>query len=189
MAQKRIQYLSIVDISKLEKAIQNKRDSLILKILYETGCTVNELVNIKSDDIDSAHNRITFPANITKSKNSKTAMISKGLDKDITSYNDEKEKAGIKSNFIFSSRQSESMTTKRARQLILSYGKKAGLGKVLPQMIRYAHVLHAVEKGLPLAAIEKQTGLDKIRLVQIMDAVTKEEPDNAYASFFGGDSK
>ncbi|HII71956.1 TPA: site-specific integrase [Candidatus Woesearchaeota archaeon] len=187
MAQKRIQYISSEEIVKLESSIKQKRDRLLLKILYETGCTVNEAVNIAKDDIDGAHNRISFPGSITKSKQAKTSIISQELAAKITSYTDELEKEGIKSRYLFASRQSESMTTKRARQLILLYGKKAGLGKVLPQMLRYAHVLHAAEKGVPLEAIERQTGINKIRLVQIMDSVTRQEPADDYMKFFGSD--
>lgn len=189
LAQKRIHYISREDVMKLEGSINSKRDRLILEVLYETGCTVGEAVKLKKDDLDVANKQIGFPAEITKSKTPKTSRISERLSSELDSYLEEREKEGEKSRYLFSSRQSESMTTKRVRQLVQKYGRKTGLGKILPQMIRYAHVMHAVEKGLPLAAIEKQTGLDKIRLVQIMDTVKRQEPDDIYLSFFSGGAK
>ncbi|MFC1723895.1 tyrosine-type recombinase/integrase [Nanoarchaeota archaeon] len=182
---KRIQYLSPDDISKLESCIHTPRDIILLKIFYETGCTVKEAVGIKEEDVDAVHGQITFPAENTKSKILKRAMISKELGRMIVEFVEHQHKSGVKSKFVFSSRQSSQMTTKRARQLILKFGKKADLGKVLPQMVRYAHVIHAVRKGIPLDAVARQTGLEKIRIVQICDAVSGEELPNQYLKFFG----
>jgi integrase/recombinase XerD len=180
---KRLQYISNKDIVRLEVAIASPRDRLLLQTLYETGCTINEAVNLRSADVDELHNRINFPADITKSRKSKIAWVSDELIQNLAGHISTHDTRG-KSRYIFGSRQSAQMTTKRARQLIAAYGKKAGLGKVLPQMIRYAHVLHAVEKGIPLDAVEKQTGIDKIRIVQICEAVSKPEPEDPYRTFF-----
>ncbi|MBW2968195.1 site-specific integrase [Candidatus Woesearchaeota archaeon] len=181
---KRLQYISNNDIIRLESAITSLRDRLLLQTLYETGCTINEAVSLTSEAIDVRNNTITFPADITKSKKAKTAWVSGALMNSISEHLNTLQETGRKTRYIFSSRQSAQMTTKRARQLITAYGKEAGLGKVLPQMIRYAHVLHAVEKGIPLDAVEKQTGIDKIRLVQICEAVAKPEPEDPYRTFF-----
>lgn len=182
--QKRIKYLSDEEICLLEKAIGLERDRILLEILYETGCTIKEAVNLSVDDIDTAHCGINFPAESTKSKTPKTATISTDLNKRIIEFLGEREKQGTTSRYLFCTRQSEQMTTKRARQLFSHYGIEAGLGKILPQMIRYAHVIHAVDQGIPLNAMKKQTGLDKIRLVQICDAISKPDVEDPYRRFF-----
>ncbi len=195
---KSIHLLDEEELKLLEKSIGPERDKLLLKILYETGCTVNEAVRIRIDDLDLFGGKINFPAENTKSKKAKTSIISRELAETIKEYlekkqqeekkrSDEKPK-GQPSNYLFSTRQSGRMTTKRVRQLLQKHGQKAGIGKVLPQMIRYAHIIHAINKGLPLEAIAKQTGLDKIRIIQIYDATSQEEPQEQYIKLFKGDT-
>lgn len=172
-----ITYLSIKEIHKLLNSVSSKRDRLLIKILFETGCTVNELIQIKVKDVDSKKRTISFPASSTKSKRPKLSKISKSLLSEINKFAD-----GV---YLFSTRQSAMMTTKRVRQLIQFYGKKAGFPtKLNPQILRYSHIAHAVENSISLKAIQKQTGLEKLRLVQIYDAIQPESADDVYNKFF-----
>lgn len=179
MSKKRVlNYLSNEEIHKLLNFISSQRDRLLVRILFETGCTVNELIQIKNKDIDSKQNVIRFPASSTKSSHAKVSCISKSLSSDITEFNAQGE-------YLFSTRQSALMTTKRVRQLIQFYGKNAGFPtKLNPQVLRYSHIAHALETGIPLNAIQEQTGLEKLRLMQIYEAIVPETLDNAYKMFF-----
>ena len=176
---KGVNYLTIEQFNQLDSSISNKRDKLILHIIYETGCTVNELVQIKIKDIDFK-NSIKFPSKNTKMNKERVSYVSAELLKEIKIFS-----KGKKANdFLFSTRQGEGITTKRVRQIMQSYSKKAGLSKINPQIIRYTHVVHAIEKGIPVRAIQSHIGIDSLRMSQIYDAVAPKETEDVYKKFF-----
>ncbi|MBU0456666.1 MAG: site-specific integrase [Nanoarchaeota archaeon] len=184
MKKKVIRYLSNDEFNSLKNKINDNRDKLILNILYETGCTVNELVKIKTKDIDFGKKIIKFPPESTKSNKLRTSFISKELAKEIEKFTEKNS-----SQHIFTTRQGSGITTKRIRQLIQNYSQKAGFGKINPQVIRYTHIAHALEKGIPLTAIQKQVGMERLRIVQIYEALVPEEKEGNYDKFFEkGDS-
>jgi len=179
MKKKVICSLSRSELARLKNQIQNERDQLILQILYETGCTVNELVNIKYNNINVKSKTIKYPSDVTKTKKSRVCFISRKLIGDLKKYT-----RGENFVYLFFTRQSSNITTKRVRQLIQSYGKKAGLGKINPQVIRYTHIAHALERGIPLTAIQKQVGMERLRMVQIYESLVPEEKEGDYDKFW-----
>lgn len=175
-----INYISIEKIKKLLDSITSNRDKLIIKILFETGCTVNELVKIKILDIDFINNLINFSKTSTKSHKNKTSSISHSLVSELKKYVDDS-----RQEYLFSTRQSSLMTTKRVRQIIQFYGSKAGFPtKLNPQILRYSHIAHALESGISLKAIQKQTGLEQLRLRQISEEILSEDFEDVYKDFF-----
>ena len=43
---KKREFLTVKEVERLDSSISILRDRIILNVLYETGCTVNELINI-----------------------------------------------------------------------------------------------------------------------------------------------
>ncbi len=182
MKKKVVESLSKRDFSRLKDQIDNDRDKLILNVLYETGCTVNELVKIKIKEIDFEKKIIKFPSASTKSNKPRVSYISKNLVNEITEYIKNHDSPNL-----LASRQSSQITTKRVRQLIQSYSQKAGLGKINPQVIRYTHIAHALEKGITLAAVQKQVGMERLRMVQIYEVLVPEEKEGEYEKFWSNE--
>ena len=179
MKKKEVRYLSNKEFVRLQKSIQNKRDLLLLFVLYETGCTVSELTKIKIKEIDLVNRKIRFPSESTKSSRVKISFISKYLRDYINDFI-----LRNSSVYLFSTRQSSQITTKRVRQLIQFYSQKIGLGKINPQIIRYTHIAHALDRGLSLNAIQKQVGMERLRMVQIYEALAPEEKEESYEKFW-----
>jgi len=182
MKKKVIRCLSKREFNSLNSQITDERDKLVLKILYETGCTVNELISIKVKEIDFEKKIIKFPAENTKMKRSRVSFISKELVEETRKFVEKKI-----SPYLFTTRQSSKITTKRVRQLVQSYSQKAGFGKINPQVIRYTHIAHALEKGIPLSAIQKQVGMERLRMVQIYEALVPEEKEGEYEKFWSNE--
>ena len=183
-----IDYLSTKEIRDLINYIDSKRDKLIVRILFETGCTVNELVNIQIKDIDFNQKLIYFPPEITKSTRPKKSLISDSLASFIKSYivsslRSRSNAAYIEKKYLFSTRQSQAMTTKRIRQILQFYGQALHFPKKLnPHVLRYSHIAHALDSGISLKSIQKQIGIEKFRLMQIYDLIMPDKDD--YNKFF-----
>jgi len=143
-------YLSLQEIRKLISSISDMRDKLMIRLLYETGCTLIELVNIKVSDILGNKIKIFDP----ETRELRFSRISGKLAKDLSFY--------IRGNnlskgyYILSTRQSKQISEKRVRQLIQDYTKKISSRKINPQMFRYYHIIHAYQNGVLLENIAKQ---------------------------------
>lgn len=173
---KDFQYLTIDEWKKLESLAKEQRDDLITQLLYESGCTVNELVNIRKADIsdNSLHIR---PKN-ARNKEGRHVYISNILVKKIAAFS----KANPGSIYLFSTRQSPQMTTKRVRQIVQGLCKKIGVDAG-PQVLRYTHIVHAYQKKIPLMAIQKQVGLKRSRAIEIFNQLPDMTAGDAYKNF------
>ena len=181
MKEKEVGSLSNAEFTRLKNVIINQRDSLILQVLYETGCTVNELVNIEFKHLNYSKKTIKFPSQNTKSHDPKLSYVSKNLVDQIKK--ELKGKVNPKEKFLFSTRQSSKMTTKRIRQLIQKYSTKAKIGKINPQIIRYTHIAHALDRGIPLKVVQKQVGIKRLRMAQIYEKLAPKVDMNVYHKF------
>lgn len=177
---RKVVFLSDEQYNRLDNSISNIRDKLFLHVIYETGCTVNELVQIKIKDIDFKNKYIKFPAENTKTNKARSSYVSLGLLNKIKLFS----KGKKSDDFLFSTRQGDGITTKRVRQIMQSYSRKAGLSKINPQIVRYTHIVHALKKGIPARAVQEHVGIDSLRMSQIYDAVMPKEKEEVYAKFF-----
>lgn len=178
---KRIRYLNSNEYDRLKEIVELLRDKILISFLFETGCTVSELVDIQVKHLNPEENLITFPKEITKNKTERVVFISEELKNDILKFVSRRKKVG--DSFLFSSRESTKMSTKRVRQIVQAYSKEA-LDEILtPQVLRYTHIVRAIEKNIPLPAIQKQVGLDTLRMSQIYDEVMSKKSIN-YRRFF-----
>ena len=179
-----IRYLSLNEWKKLREIEKNKRDELVLRILYETGCTVNELVSIKKKDFDFSKGILTIYAENSRNHESRIAHVSKGLIALVKEYIKSTRNDAKKSEYLFATRQSKAMTTKRARQIVHKYCNMVGIETNNPQVIRYTHIVHAYLKGIPFNAIASQVGLKRSRAIEIFSQLPDLAVNNSYNKFF-----
>lgn len=148
-------YLTVSEFKKLNKVISDKKNMLVLDLLYETAVTVNELVNIKTKDVDLKRNILKIPSINTKNNKSREIKISLRISSEIKKLNT--------GTYLFSTRQSFKTTTRRIQQLLLDYGKKAKLGTINPSIIRQSSIAHDLLRNITPAQIEKKTGISNLQ--------------------------
>ena len=61
--------------NRLRAALSSDRDKLALDLLFQSGCTVNELVQIKVSHIEFRKNDIRIPAENTKNKTERIVSL------------------------------------------------------------------------------------------------------------------
>ncbi|MFW6014095.1 MAG: tyrosine-type recombinase/integrase [Candidatus Nanoarchaeia archaeon] len=174
-----IKYLSFNEWDKLKSHKKLSRDDLILHILYYTGCTVNELVNIKIKDIDFRNQFLHIRKSSSRNNYHRRVFLSqKVLDK-INTYL----KENPSSEYLFSTRQSRKMTTKRVRQIVQSLCLQINIKDATPQILRYTHIAHAYQKNIPVDAIQKQVGIRRSRAIEIFNQLKMTKLKDAYREF------
>ena len=169
-----LQYLSLREVKFLIKAIENIRDKLSLRILYETGCTLRELVNIKVKDISGNKIKIVDP----ETKEVRYPQISSKLNKDIKLYI----KGNALKGHLIATRQSSKISEKRIRQIIQQHTKNIFSKQINPQSFRYFHIAHAYSNGVLLETIAKQLGITTFRIFSILEEFSL-RPKHNYNNF------
>lgn len=174
MNNNRLTYLELDEIRGFLSSIDNARDKLLIRILYETGCSLIELTNIKIEDI--AGNKIK----IKEDKKIRFSRISGKLSKDIKMFVEGNKLK--KDSYLISTRQSNQISEKRIRQLIQKYTKKYRQ-KINPQMFRYYHIAHAYQNGVFIENISNQLGITKYRIFQVLNELGFKPSQNHYNNF------
>jgi integrase len=151
---------------------------LLLRLLYETGCTVNELVNIRTKDVSAEQCIIRIRAENSRNHEYREAHVSQRLIHLIS-----RPEGGELGEFVLSTRQSASMTTKRARQIVQSSCRSVGIEDANPQILRYTHIAHAFMKNVPVDAIQKQVGLKRSRAIEVFGQLSALSPKDVYRRF------
>jgi len=147
-------------IRNLLKNIKKARDYIIIRILYETGCEVKELVKIKVSDVLGHRIRIN-------SKEIRFSQISGKLSKDIKQY--VKGNKLNKNNFLFSLRKDKPISEKRISQIISEISYDLKIKDMTSKKIRYLHILHSYQNNVLLHDISKQVGIDTYRVFRIIE--------------------
>lgn len=180
----RADYLTGEELHKLINSIEDSRDRLIVKLLFELGCTQKELVNIRVRDVDFKRFSVNIHKKNTRNNHERPSFISINLSNEITNYLKLQKRLEKKAAYLLQTRQSSKMTPRRIRQIIKCYTTRIGLeGKSHPQVIRYTHLIHAYKKRIPLSAIEDQVGLKKARLIQIISGIALPDSRKEYRQF------
>ena len=158
------------------------RDALLLRILFETGCSVAELASIKVGDFSPADDASSNPT-ISFSNPDRSSVISPSLASSLGSFIS---KRGRKpSEFAFSQQPQKPFSVKRIEQIISAIDKT-----LTPQDIRYLHIAHAASRGLTPDAIAAQTGLSRQRILQIIDGagITYSQSYSLFFDMFYGNN-
>lgn len=138
--------MSIRQLTKrnIAKAITQSRDLIILLVLFETGCKVKELLELKAQSIST--NKIIFK--------SWDATISENLQRELKSYSTENNMKF--DDYLFSTRQSSQMTQRRIEQIIKSASSKIGT-QFSARDIRKRRIANDKKKGISIPNRQKKT--------------------------------
>lgn len=146
------------------------RDKTMLELLYATGMRVSELVNVPVKNVDMKMQYV-----IVMGKGSKERMLPLG--RTVLHYLEHylsvvrpqllhgKPDAAAE---LFVTGWGGPMTRERFYEIIVAYGKSAGIGKrVTPHMLRHSFATHLLNNGTDLRIVQELLGHADISTTQI----------------------
>ncbi len=157
-----IEYLEFEELGQLLHNIASERDRLLARLLYESGCSIAEISELKTSAVH-ADGTIHFAGRV--------ATISPDLAAELLRQ---------ASTHIFHTRQTPSISPKRIQQILKPYLSRVHNGKNTPHLLRYTHIVHAYKQGISLGAICKQTGLTAVRVAQIVESINSSKNYNNF---------
>jgi integrase len=67
--------ISLDDFRKMLDKVESKRDRIVIRLLFATGCRVEELVSTKLEDVDTVKGEIHIHAGRTKTRQYRDVII------------------------------------------------------------------------------------------------------------------
>ena len=148
-------------------SINDERKRLIFELLYSSGCSESEIIDLKYSDISVSSSSIKFGNRIS--------ILPISLIQRVFSL-----KKDSNSKYFLSSRQSSKMSSKRLQQIVSETSEQNTGNRITPQDIRTTHVYHALLKNKSVISISEQTGLTPQRIAQIIEQNKTSLKKNSY---------
>jgi len=145
---KQISYLTPGQVGKLESCCTSAEDALLVRLLFQTGARISEVLALRPSDIDYEHQRLELPALKRKDITTKLVVVDPDTLDRLKSFC--KGKPGNKKLFPMSRQQ--------AYYKVRMAAKKAGLGKVHPHTLRDSLAVNWALNGGSLNLLQRQLG-------------------------------
>jgi len=195
-------YMTLVEWQKFMGVVDNVKHKLIVRLLYESGARVGELVRIQLKHLDFNNSSIYIPAENTKTKHARTSHIPKELMNDVKTLIRQERRMPLRSEkifkpdgFLFKSNDYRTvhMTTNRVRQIFQKYIQKSGLDreygfdklgrrlrKFTVHSLRHTHCMHYIHiHKLPIPIVQRQVGHKTLKATMVYcqpnDEMVREE--------------
>jgi integrase/recombinase XerD len=195
--------MTVDELGRFFDAIDDYRDRLIMRVIYETGCRVGEFVRIRLGDVAFARGQVRFPAENTKTRRTRVSHLPEGLVNELRAYlraqgrmarhSDQCRRLqeflfhpGIDARFRFSEN--------RIRQIFMRYVGRAGLDRVYGadfrgrrlheltvHSLRHSHIMHYIHvHRLPIPIVQKQVGHTSLKTTGVYLRPSDEHVGQAY---------
>jgi len=145
---KKINYLTPSQVEQLEAACRTRESALLVRLLFQTGARVSEVLALRPCDIDYQHQRLELPALKRKDISTKLVVVDPVTLKILESYC--RGKAPTKKLFKISRQQ--------AYYIIRMAAKKAGLPGIHPHTLRDSFAVNWALSGGSLNLLQRQLG-------------------------------
>lgn len=160
--------------------IYTSRDLLIIELLYDTGCRVDELVNIKLKDVNQTEKSIKV---LGKGAKERIVFYGEYGREYLENYLIDREVLlnGRKSEYLFVSLESDQLTTRRIAQIIEDILKIVGIkNKVTPHTLRHTFATHLLNNNADLRSVQELLGHSSLSTTQIYTHVSNERLRHVY---------
>lgn len=161
--------LSKEQIKNIFKEIKNRKHLLIIKFLYSSGIRLNELINLKREDLNFERKIIAVQQG--KGRKDRITILSKSIKNELIQYICKKK---FKTSYLFESQRGKKYSKKAIQLILEKIGKKLQI-KITPHMLRHSFATHLLEQGTDIRYIQRLLGHSKLETTQIYTKVANTE--------------
>ena len=160
--------LNMEEVNSMLEATLNLKHRLVLMFLYYTGIRLNEVVNLKWEDIDFQRGLIHLKT--AKGEKERVIFLHDRLKKFIEYFNIKKE------GLILISNLGKKYDGRTIQMIVRHAAGKAEIGKkVTPHTLRHSFATHLLEAGADIRHIQKLLGHSNLQTTQIYTHVANKD--------------
>ncbi len=156
---------------------RNVKHMVLIKILLYTGIRVQELVNVKMQDID--FDRCQIRINHGKGNKDRIVPFPNAFKETLVLFvNAEQTKGGI---YLFESNRKQAFTTRGIRKILADYAIKAGMQQsISPHKLRHFLFTWLKKQGVDDALIQPYSGHETRQSLEIYSKLSLTDAQEAY---------
>jgi len=156
------------EITKMIKYVNNIKHRLIIMFLYYAGLRLDEVRNLKWQDID--FNREIIHIKVAKGDKERVVFLHRKLIEILEIYGEKKE------GFIFISQRGGKYNKRTIQQIVKQASKKSEIKKnVTPHTLRHSFATHLLESGADIRYIQQLLGHKNLKTTQIYTHVANRD--------------
>jgi integrase/recombinase XerD len=154
MARPVLDVLSREEVAAMEDAATTERDKLIVRLLFETGMRLGELLALRSDDLQTTGGRAVLAVRHGKGDRGRLVPLSPALARRLRRYADHTRREARSDRLFLGLRRRaatgefEPLTLSGAEQMIRNLAVVAGISKrVYPHLLRHSMATDFLRRG------------------------------------------
>lgn len=161
------------EIVKMFEVCNNFQHKLILMFLYYAGLRLDELINLKWENID--FERKIIQLKIAKGEHQRVIFLHEKLIENLNRLND----FNIRNGYVFESNRGKKYSAKTIQKIVKNNALKAKIKKnVHPHTLRHCFATHLLEAGADIRYIQKLLGHANLQTTQIYTHVANKDINN-----------
>lgn len=178
---KRLPYVPTEEeIKRYYEVVWQSRETkhmVLIKILLYTGVRVNELVNIKLQDID--YDSCQIRINLGKGNKDRVVPFPISFRETLMLYAKNEETSGA--IYLFESNRKKAFTTRGIRKILANYAEKANMTQSLsPHKLRHFLFTWLKKQGIDDALIQPYSGHETRQSLEIYSKLSLSDSQEAY---------
>jgi integrase/recombinase XerD len=161
------------EVKRLMAGAANRKDRLLLMLLYSSGLRLSEATNLRYGDIEKS-NKIGW---VRRGKGAKDRMfiLSDSFIKELEKQMD-KDEAPKGADYIFGAGEGKPISPRNVQYIVKKAAKAAGIAKdVHPHTLRHCFATHLLEAGVGIRQIQELLGHSNLQTTQIYTKVSTDE--------------
>ena len=157
--------VSLFKTINLSNTLDETRSDLILELLYGTGIRINELINLKSKNLDLIRNEIKV---LGKRNKERILPINQNIVSKAKLYLNHKKRKTSKSEFVFLTDKGNKLYPMMVYRIVKKcLSSLINSEKYNPHLLRHSFATHILNKGGDLNAIKDLLGHESLAATQI----------------------
>ena len=157
--------VSLFKTINISNTLDETRSDLILELLYGTGIRINELINLKSKNLDLIRNEIKV---LGKRNKERILPINENIVSKAKLYLNHKKRKSSKSEFVFLTDKGNKLYPMMVYRIVKKcLSSLINSEKYNPHLLRHSFATHILNKGGDLNAIKDLLGHESLAATQI----------------------
>lgn len=150
--------ISMRDVKKMLGVVNNLKYQLLLKMCYEMGLRVSELVHLKITDIDTSSMRVLISSG--KGKKDRYVVLPESILEQLRNYYLEYKPR----EYVFEGQFGGQYSVRSVQQVFKNAMKKAKISKKVGiHCLRYSYATHLIEQGTDIRFVQELRGHKRLK--------------------------